>query len=405
MRTMIFIANNTIGTTGMSGGDRIWIELVRAWHERMRLVVFGCEESLTILEQRVPRVAIETVLTDRIAPSSATTVLNLFRHVIRRTIQGIRAVRRHTDIITAADFVYSTSDFYPDSLPAWYAKIRNPRIQWIAGYYLFAPFPLSQHSPYRGRAWLRGLLYWMMQRLSYFLVRRYADYVCVTSAPDVERFVTRYRGPSRVIVVQGGVDIVESERYLESNAVRPVAARKYDACFVGRFHYQKGVIELVEIWRRVVDQLPRAKLAMIGIGTLEADVRAKISALGLTDHIDLLGYRDGPEKYAIFKESRVIVHPATYDSGGMAAAEAMAWGLPGVAFDLPALETYYPRGMLKARRGDLDDFAGQILQLLRDGDLHDRLARQARELIVGTWDWRRRAEAIRQVIETETGGR
>ncbi len=402
---MIFIANNTIGTTGMSGGDRIWIELVRAWQEQMRLVVFGCEESLTILKERVPQAAVETVLTDRTAPSSATTVFNLFRHVIRRTILGIRAVTRHADIFAAGDFIYSTSDFYPDSLPAWYAKTRNPRIRWIAGYYLFAPFPLSRFSPYRGRAWLRGLLYWSMQRLSYALVRRYADYVCVTSAPDVERFVTRFRDRSRVIVVQGGVDIVESERYLDSGAAKPVAARTYDACFVGRFHYQKGVVELVEIWRRVVDHMPRARLAMIGIGSLEADVRARISALGLTDHVDLLGYRDGPDKHAVFKESRIVVHPATYDSGGMAAAEAMAWGLPGVAFDLPALETYYPRGMLKARRGDLDDFAGQILQLLRDGDLYDRLARQARELIVGTWDWRRRAEAIRRAIETETGRR
>ena len=43
----------------------------------------------------------------------------------------------------------------------------------------------------------------------------------------------------------------------------------------------------------------------------------------------------------------MVVHPAIFDSGGMAAAEAMAWGLPGVSFDLPALKTYYPQGMIK----------------------------------------------------------
>jgi glycosyltransferase involved in cell wall biosynthesis len=50
----------------------------------------------------------------------------------------------------------------------------------------------------------------------------------------------------------------------------------------------------------------------------------------------------------------------------MAAWEAMACGLPGVSFDLPALRTYYPKGMLKTPCYDLKAFAENILKLLND---------------------------------------
>ena len=108
--------------------------------------------------------------------------------------------------------------------------------------------------------------------------------------------------------------------------------------------------------RLVCAAKPNSKLAMIGVGELENEAKAKINKLGLESNIVLFGFKDGYEKLKIFKDSRVVVHPAIYDSGGMAACEAMACGLPGVSFDLPALKTYYPKGMLKTPCYDLEAF-------------------------------------------------
>ena len=43
-------------------------------------------------------------------------------------------------------------------------------------------------------------------------------------------------------------------------------------------------------------------------------------SVDLAKNIELLGFKDGSEKYAVFKQSKIIVHPAIFDSGGMAAA-------------------------------------------------------------------------------------
>jgi len=151
---------------------------------------------------------------------------------------------------------------------------------------------------------------------------------------------------------------------------------------------------LIDIWKKVCEKKKNSRLAMIGNGPLEGDVKKKIKELRLEKNIDLLGFKDGEDKYEIFKQSKIILHPATYDSGGMAAAEGMAWGLPGVSFDLEALKTYYPKGMVKTPSGDIEKFADNILLLLEDKGYYQRISKEARDLIVEVWDWKKRAEDI-----------
>jgi glycosyltransferase involved in cell wall biosynthesis len=323
-----------------------------------------------------------------------TSLLNLFTHITRRTFKGLRCIKNNKQIVNNLDFVYSVSDFLPDLLPSFYTKLINSNVKLIVGYYLFAPFPFSKSSPYKGKNRLRGFLYWLIQRPTYFLVKHFADFVFVTSEPDVKKFITKKRDKSRIVVVQGGVNITESEKYLQSSNFRPIKERRYDSCFVGRFHYQKGVLELIDIWNLVCKKKMNAKLAIVGIGPLEKDIRAKIKKYNLENNIELLGFKDGSEKYEIFKQSKIVVHPATYDSGGMAAAEGMAWGLPGVSFDLEALKTYYPKGMVKTEINNIEQFAENIMELLDNMEYHTKISKEARDLIVEVWDWNKRAENI-----------
>lgn len=301
------------------------------------------------------------------------------------------------------DFVFSTTDFLPDVTYAFLLKIRRPKVNWVASYFLEAPKPWAKDNPYKTSfsRFLTGVLYWLAQQPSYWLIRWQADFVLVTSKPDVKKFVTPGRSRKKIIVVQGGVDIEEAKQYLRSKKIIPVEKRKYDACFMGRFHYQKGVLELIDIWRRVCQIKPEARLAMIGNGPLEPAVKKKINQFSLKKNIDLLGFQTGKPKYQTFKQSKIMVHPATYDSGGMAAAEGMAWGLPGVSFNLESLKTYYPKGMVKTPLGDFKKFAKNILELLDEKAFYQKTRREAIDLTQKVWDWKVRAEKIYQQLFNE----
>jgi glycosyltransferase involved in cell wall biosynthesis len=289
--------------------------------------------------------------------------------------------------------IYSSSDFWPDSILALILKIRFRRVKWIAGFYLFAPNPFSKKSPYKGKLLIKGLLYYLSQIPIYWLIRKYADMVWVTNEVDRWKFIDNKRlTPDKVIAVRGGVDV-------KTPALIPEPKEKvFDAVFIGRFHPQKGVLELVDIWRYVCEKKKDAKLAMIGVGELENEIKIKIKKYGLENNIMLFGFKDGVEKLKIFKNSKIVVHPAIYDSGGMAACEAMACGLPGVSFDLPALKVYYPKGMLKTPCYDLKTFAENILKLLNDEKLYGRLQKEALEW-AKEWDWDKRAEELLKAIK------
>ena len=383
----LFVIANWMQGTALSGGDRIFIELVKRWKLQLNITLFLSKEGSAICQRHALG-----IINKKVWSSDFMSRWGYFVDILYRTFNSM--INAFSVKTIAGDIIFSTSDFWPDSFPALILKKRNPKITWIAGFYLFAPKPWQKNSPYRGKRFLTGLLYWIGQLPAYYIIRKFADIIFVTSQPDVDRFITHIRSKESVIVIRGGVDTISAKNYLNSNNFIPANKRAYDACFVGRFHYQKGVLELIKIWKLVCLKNPQALLAMIGSGPLDNEVKHLIKKLGLSKNIHLAGFLDGPKKFEIFKRSRVVVHPATFDSGGMAAAEAMAWGLPGVSFDLKALKTYYPKGMLKTNCFDTDEFAKNIISLLFDPFKYKAMSLEALQLVNEKWEWNNRAKDI-----------
>jgi len=393
---ILFVANNTVGENAFSGGDNIYVSFLKNWSNDIKITLFGSEEARNI-SKKAGVGGVDYIVVSRkrdvSSPEKFLTVGSLLKNTLIRTIDGVKYVLKNNKLLRKHNYVYSVSDFYPDLIPALLIKLFNKKIKWVAGYYLIIPPPWDPETPYKFDRF-KGLLYWIMQIPSRFVVKYFADCVLVTSQPDVSVFVTKKRDKSKVVVVRGGVDITESEKYLSGKKIIPVFKRKYDACFLGRFHPQKGVLELIDIWKLIVERKPTAKLAMIGGGELFSQVQKKIIKLGLKKNIDLLGTLGGEKKYAVFKNSKLMVHPAIFDSGGMAAAEGMAWELPGVSFDLEALKTYYPKGMLKVEEGKVRKFAKTVLKLIDEDVLYSKTAKKARELVLEKWVWEKRTDEV-----------
>ncbi|MFA6007711.1 MAG: glycosyltransferase [Candidatus Shapirobacteria bacterium] len=402
MKNILFISNNTLTDSGLSGGDRILIELVRNWSQKFPTALLATGECVTLFETYHALKKVKIFLSSpKKAKFKIYSNFNYFLHAVNRTFIGVKAVFKYRSELKKYTHIYSASDFYPDFLPALFLKILNPKITWVAGFYLFAPKPWQKNNPYRtslGR-FFTGFYYWLTQRLSYSLIYHFADIVCVTSDPDIKYFFSPKRNRNKIVVVRGGVDIKPSHLYLKKHQPS-LKNKKFNAVFIGRLHYQKGVLELIDIWKKVCLKFPKYQLAMIGNGQLLPDIKKKIKKLKLSKNITLFGFVDGTKKFKIFKESAIAVHPSTYDSGGMATAEAMAWGLPGVSFDLEALLSYYPHGLIKTRCFNIDEFADNIIKLNTDEKLYSKYSKQAIDLIENHWSWDSRAnDVINQIIK------
>ena len=373
---LLIFDNSQVSASDFSGGERIVIETTKRLENNFAITLITSNFGKKIWQKyQVSNVKIIEVS----SLGKKSGVLSYFK----RAVLGIIWVFKNK---SKFDIVYSASDFWPDAVPAAALKIIKPNIKWVAGFYLFAPRPWQKNSPYHGWRKLIGFFYWLTQQPIYWLVKKTADQVWVTSQPDVKKFITSQRKQTEIVVVRGGVD-------LDLYQSIPKQKVKYEAVFIGRFHPQKGVLKLIDIWQKVVAQKPKAKLVIIGHGPLKKAIEKKIKKLNLEKNIDLLGFLDGKPKIKIFKSSRIVVHPATYDSGGMAAMEAMAAGLPGISFDLEALKTYYPQGMMKTPCYNLDKFAENFIKLLDNKSFYLKLKERALSL-AAQWDWNKKAKFL-----------
>ncbi len=385
------VDNSHANSLVMSGGERIAIELTRHWAktDKAKIILVGSNLSKAIWSRYLPSSSFSFCCVKNLQENE-----NLFISYIKRVLVGVIFALKFRMNPSEDNLIYTASDFWPDSLTGFTMFLRNRKhCRWIAGFYLFAPSPIKGFR--EGGSWqlpsARNSIYWLSQKPIYHLVKGFADAVFVTSEPDVEAFTTPRRPRERVIVIRGGVDLTDVCTNLTEEAE---GRESFDAVFIGRFHPQKGVVELIDIWKMVCDQIPGAKLAIIGTGSLEKEVRQRIKANNLEEEVSLLGFLDGKPKHEIFKRSKLVLHPALYDSGGMAAAEAMAWALPGVAYDLNALKSYYPRGMFKVPIGKTDEFASAIVELLRDKESRDKLGQEARDMVFEEWSWQGQADRI-----------
>lgn len=374
----------------MSGGDKIFIECAKRWVEKGHdIKIITCEEGYEMCH----RYGLENV---SYLTVSRRYRLPLYLLYILRIIKGSILTWRMAPPHVRNVVVYSSSDFWPDFVPALILKMRFRKVKWVAAFYFFAPAPFksSRDEEYRGGSMsfsLKNLVYYISQRVSYWLIGRYADFVIVSNELDKNIFVKDGVSPTTVKPIYGGVDI-------KGISTIPLQAQRYDGCFVGRLHPQKGPLELIMIWDVICKARPGARLAVIGSGPLEDQVRNEVRKRNLEQNVDILGFVDGKEKYKILKSSKVFLHTAILDTGGMAAAEGMACGLPVVGFDLPGYKFCYPIGMLKAPTGNIKAFAKLVLNLLQDEDLCYQVKNDAREF-VQEWDWDKRAEKLLEAIK------
>jgi glycosyltransferase involved in cell wall biosynthesis len=148
---------------------------------------------------------------------------------------------------------------------------------------------------------------------------------------------------------------------------------------VARQEPQKGQLYLIDAFPAVLAIAPDALLVIAGReGRSTAALLQRIAKLDLEQSVEFLGARsDVPDLLA---SADVFAFPSLYEGLGGAVVEAMAFGLPIVATDIPALrEVLQPdRGWL-VPAGDAGELAAALSGAIVGGDAVRARAAKARE--------------------------
>ena len=385
---IIFIASGADwekGKVGISGGDRIFIELSKRLSQKNNVTIYGWEATRLMCADHDVLTLFKDIgnigpllYNNRILSYLTRTILSTM--VICKDIKNFE--RKQTIIISA-------SDFWPDTIPAYILNLFY-KYKWASSLYLIAPNVFLSSGSHTGFKRIIALFYKLSQSISIFLIRSKSSLLLTCSQDVINKIDNSRKLPMNRFFLYGGITIDDEVlRLRDLNVENP----NYDVVYMARFHPQKGPIEMVKIWNEVIKIDPSLRLAMIGNGPLESDVRKLVKKLELEQSIDLLGFIDGKEKNKIFIDSKIFAHPVIYDTGGMAAIEAMVFGIPAVSFDLSGLRDAYPKGMHKISCYDFEEFAKSIVQISNDNEYYKKLRNEAIELS-NEWNWDKHASNL-----------
>jgi glycosyltransferase involved in cell wall biosynthesis len=232
-----------------------------------------------------------------------------------------------------------------------------------------------------------------MQKFSFNLIKRRADRVIVINHLVKEELIHRGFRPDRIYCSPCGVDLDVIEAY-------PIGSESYEGVFLGRLHQSKGIYDLANIWRQVVDKLPTAKLAIIGGGDerIKKSLDEYLKKMRLENHVQLLGYLENDKIFPILKASKVFLFPSHEEGWGISIAEAMACKLPVVSWNLEVYKDIFEDTIVEARENDYLLFAEKVISLIYDAK--KRLEAGERNLrFIRKYTWKEVAKIEKSIID------
>lgn len=277
------------------------------------------------------------------------------------------------------DLVYSTSDYFCDVIPSVFYKLKYQDCDWVAMIHHLCRSPFKRKGVF-----VVNLLSFIFQRFSFFFIRKFAKKILFYDTAEgrsiAQRFIQKGFSPEHIYYVWNGIDF----NFIENI---PTPPKKYEACFAGGLRGSKGIYDLIPIWQGVCLKKPHAILYVAGEGLKEIteDFKQKIRHAKLENNIILGGALNTKTMISTLKESQIFISTSREEGWGISVCEALACGVPVVAYDLPAFQ-FLKKNILTISPFNQDEFIATLLRLLDGPELRQTLA-DAGKTFIRSYDW------------------
>jgi glycosyltransferase involved in cell wall biosynthesis len=217
-----------------------------------------------------------------------------------------------------------------------------------------------------------------MQRLQLAELNRAAAILAV-SRSTADALAARGVGVNRIHVTPNGLSPFPA-------SIDPPIPRERFFLLVGSLEPRKGHELLLQAAAK--EGLEEVRIVFAGPELGRADhIRAVAAELGLGDRLILLGPVEDAVLAGLYRNATALCLPSYGEGFGLPVLEAMSFGTPVVASDLPALREVADNAALYVAPGDSDGLARELRRIAGDGALRERLARQGKaRSTLFTWD-------------------
>jgi len=134
---------------------------------------------------------------------------------------------------------------------------------------------------------------------------------------------------------------------------------------ISNFRKVKRIPDVIKIFHKIQQEIP-AKLMMVGDGPEKEKAEYLCQELGITDKVIFFGNSNEIDK--ILSYTDLFLLPSETESFGLAALEAMAWGVPVISSNSGGLSEVNFQGIsgYLSDVGNTDEMAQNALKILKD---------------------------------------
>ena len=251
--------------------------------------------------------------------------------------------------------IYCPSDSLLDVIPSIITKLINNNAVLSSSI-----FHLIPRTANRRGIFFYNFLSHYSQRFTHILIRKFSDIVFIDNLNLKNSLLKKGFNKKIIHLTKMGINLDEISKFRTDQ-------KNYYACYIGRIHESKGVFDLIDIWKNVIKEIPNANLAIIGSGDDKtvSKLLGNIKISNLNDNITYLGKTGKEICYKILNESKMYV-TASYEEGfGISILEALASGVPVIAYKLPVYSEIFNNFLFTVEIGNIKKFSNEILDKIK----------------------------------------
>ena len=167
---------------------------------------------------------------------------------------------------------------------------------------------------------------------------------------------------------------------VKANNIKYNFDKKDKLLFVGRINKEKGIYDLLEAMKIIIERFPKIELNVCGTGD---NLQKIIKKLNLTTNINLKGWLNKKEIDEEMKNSTIFILPSYYEAMPMSILEAMSHGNAVISTRVGSIPTIIKdknNGIL-INPGNKDELLTSIYQLLENKKLKEKISKNALKTI------------------------
>lgn len=212
----------------------------------------------------------------------------------------------------------------------------------------------------------------LIQKLFIRTVMKIPDSLILLSE-KVKEMASSFLPESKLSVLPSSVD---TDRFNAPDRKFPVFPNHVRILFVGGLDpFRKGVYDLLDSFKKVLEECPDTVLVMTGGGSF-AEVRRKWKKLGLNANIEFLGWFDEDELPNLYASCDILVLPSYNEGLPYVVIEALSSGLPILSTSvggIPEVVKNTENGFIVSP-GDIHALTSALLKLVQNDSLRARIS-------------------------------